>query len=74
MLCDLNLTPVCGFSGSGMGMHQQAGMAMSGSMMSPGAGPVRMQGNMSMSNTMVNTAAFQQRTNNAFASFGTVGK
>ena len=57
-----------------MGVHQQAGMAMSGSMMSPGGGAMRIQGNMGMSNTMVNTAAFQQRTNNAFASFGTMGK
>lgn len=62
------------FSGSGVGMHQQAGMSMSGSMMSPGGGAARVQGSMGMSSTMVNTAAFQQRTNNAFASFGTVGK
>ena len=57
-----------------MGVHQQAGMGMSGSMMSPGGGAVRMQGNVGVSNSMVNTAAFQQRTNNAFANFGTVGK
>jgi len=45
-------------------MGMQTGM--SGTMMSPGGGAVRMN----MQNTMVNTAAFQQRTDSAFATFG----
>ena len=67
-----------------MGMQSQSSMGMSGNMMGgpmgggsnmmggamggAGGGAVRMQSSMNM----VNTAAFQQRTDNAFASFGTI--
>lgn len=53
-----------------MGMHSQAGYGMQGSMMSPGGPAIRMQTTMNVQNTMVGNAAFQQRTDSAFASFG----
>ena len=59
-----------------MGMQSQSSMGMSGTMVGgannmvggSGGGAVRMQSNMNM----VNAAAFQQRTDNAFASFGSI--
>ena len=56
----------------GMGMHSQGGMGMQAGMMMPGGGAVRMQGNMNMQTTMVGASAFQQRTDSAFSTFGTM--
>ena len=58
------------FLGMAMGMSSQAGYGMQGSMMTPGGSSVRMQSSMNVQNTMVGTAAFQQKTDNAFAGFG----
>ncbi|XP_045188906.2 clathrin interactor 1-like isoform X3 [Mercenaria mercenaria] len=57
-------------SGMAMGMSTQAGYGMQGSVMTPGGSAVRMQTTMNVQNTMVGGAAFQQRTDNAFAAFG----
>ncbi|XP_060574552.1 clathrin interactor 1-like isoform X7 [Ruditapes philippinarum] len=57
-------------SGMAMGMSSQAGYGMHGSMMTPGGTAVRMQSTMNVQNTMVGTAAFQQKTDNAFSAFG----
>ncbi|KAL4232150.1 Clathrin interactor 1 [Mactra antiquata] len=55
-----------------MGMHTQTAFGMQGSMMNPSVGAVRMQTSMNMTNTMMGSAGFQQRTDNAFAAFGSM--